>query len=92
MNQRFHAIALARYYHGFDLFIIFTCNPSWPEINDALFPTQSTADRPDLTTRVFDMYKTALLDLLTKDLIFSPILGYAEQASRCQSDDLSFCE
>jgi hypothetical protein len=77
MNQRFQdAIALARYYHGFDLFVTFTCNPSWPEIKDALFPSQTTADRPDLTTRVFDMYKMALLEMLTKDLIFGPILGY----------------
>jgi hypothetical protein len=77
MNQRFQdAIALARYYHGFDLFITFTCNPSWPEIIDSLLPGQVTADRPDLSTRVFNMYKTALLDDLTKHHVLGPLLGY----------------
>jgi hypothetical protein len=77
MNQRFQdAIALACYYHGFDLFITFTCNPSWPEIVHALLPGQVTADRPDLTTRIFNMYKTTLIDELTKDLILGPVLSY----------------
>jgi hypothetical protein len=61
MNQRFQdAIALARYYHGFDLFITFTTNALWPEITNALLPRQVAADRPELTVRVFNMYKTSL--------------------------------
>jgi hypothetical protein len=77
MNQRFQdAIALARYYHGFDLFITFTCNLSWPEIIASLLPGQVTADRPDLSTRVFNMYKSAHLDDLTKLHILGPLLGY----------------
>jgi hypothetical protein len=77
MNQRFQdAIALARYYHGFDLFITFTTNASWPEITNALFPGQTAADRPDLTVRVFNMYKTSLINDLTKGEIFGSHLGY----------------
>lgn len=77
MNQRFQdAIALARYYHGFDLFITFTCNAHWPEITNALLPGQYAADRPDLTVRVFNMYKTSLIDELTKDDIFGRPNGY----------------
>jgi hypothetical protein len=77
MNQHFQdAIALAHYYHGFDLFVTFTCNPSWPEIKQALFSGQSTADRPDLSIRAFNMYKTALMDKLIKKLILDPILDY----------------
>jgi len=77
MNQRFQdAIALARYYHGFDLFITFTTNAAWPEITYALLPGQTAADRPDLTARVFNMYKTSLIDDLTKDAVFGTPLGY----------------
>lgn len=75
MNQRFQdAIALARFYHGFDLFITFTCNARWPEIDSALLSSQTAADRPDLTVRVFNMYKTALVNELTHN----NILGQAE--------------
>lgn len=76
MNQRFQdAIALARYYHGFDLFITFTTNASWPEITNSLLPSQTAADRPDLTVRVFNMYKKSLIDDLIKDNVFGDTLG-----------------
>jgi len=77
MNQRFQdAIALARHYQGFDLFITFTTNPLWPEISSALLPGQIPADRPDLTSRVFNMYKSSLIDDLTKNNVFGDTLGY----------------
>jgi Helitron helicase-like domain at N-terminus len=77
MNQRFQdAIALARHYHGFDLFITFTCNAQWADLTNALLPGQSAADRPDLIVRVFNLYKTALIDELTKKSIFGETLGY----------------
>jgi hypothetical protein len=77
MNQRFQdAIALARYYEGFDLFVTFTCNPCWPEIIAELLPSQTASDRPDLSVRVFNMYKTALVNELVKDNIFGPSSGY----------------
>ena len=77
MNQRFQdAIAVARHYQGFDLFITFTTNPLWPEISGALLSLQSAADRPDLTVRVFNMYLTSLIDELTKHNIFGVTLGY----------------
>jgi hypothetical protein len=77
MNQRFQdAIAVARYYHGFDLFITFTSNSNWPEINAALLPGQTAADRPDIVVRVFNMYKTSLIDELRKDNIFGSTLTF----------------
>ena len=77
MNQRFQdAIALARHYHGFDLFITFTCNSHWPEITDTLLRTQTAADHPDLTVCVFNMYKMSMIDELTKHDIFGSTLGY----------------
>jgi hypothetical protein len=35
------------------LFITFTFNPNWPEINSELLPGQSASDRPDLVVRVY---------------------------------------
>ena len=77
MNQRFQdAIALARFYHGFDLFITFTCNAQWPEITEELLDGQAAADRPDLTVHVFNMYKRSLIDELTKGNVLGATLGY----------------
>jgi hypothetical protein len=77
MNQRFQdAMALARYYHGFDLFVTFTCNAQWPEIAAELRGSQSASDRPDITVRVFNMFRTALVDELTKRHIFGHCSGY----------------
>ena len=74
MNQRFQdAVALARHHHGFDLFITFTSNPSWPALTEELLPGQVPADRPDLVVRVFNMYKTALLEDITNRHIFGNV-------------------
>src|SRR5258708_19959709 len=77
MNQRFQdAMALARHYQGFDLFITFTCNPFWPEITNELLHSQSTSDRPDLSVRVFNMYKNSLIHDLTVQWILSNTQAY----------------
>src|SRR5882757_7114127 len=77
MNQCFQdTIAIAQYYHGFDLFITFTCNSQWPEIKRALLPCQTPADCPKLIDRVFNMYKTSLICDLTKNNIFGTSLAY----------------
>ena len=36
-----------------DLFITFTCNPKWKEIQENLMPRQTSWDRPDIVCRVF---------------------------------------
>lgn len=38
-----------------DLFITFTCNPTWPEIANELLDHQIPSDRPDLIARVFKL-------------------------------------
>ena len=77
MNQRFQdAIAVARFNQGFNLFITFTCNAQWPEITTELLAGQPAADRPDLTVRVFNMYKTTLLNQITDDNILGRTVGY----------------
>ncbi|GFQ82483.1 helitron_like_N domain-containing protein [Trichonephila clavata] len=47
------AMAYVRYYGRPDLFITFTCNPAWDEIQQLLLPGQSQVDRHDNTARVF---------------------------------------
>jgi hypothetical protein len=54
-----------------NLFVTFTCNPSWAELKEAVAasgqPGQKASDRPDLVTRVFRMKLDAFLaDLLEK--------------------------
>ena len=38
-----------------DLFVTFTCNPTWPEITRELLKHQIPSDRPNLIARVFKM-------------------------------------
>ena len=38
-----------------EVFIHMTCNPHWPEIQNALLPGHRGEDRPDLCVRVFQI-------------------------------------
>ncbi len=49
-----------------DLFITFTCNPKWKEIENELLPGQTGKDRHDLTARVFQLKLTKLLAVIKK--------------------------
>ncbi|UYV60494.1 hypothetical protein LAZ67_1001322 [Cordylochernes scorpioides] len=64
------AMVFVRTYGRPDLFITFTCNPSWPEINGELFNGQKPMDRHDLTARVFKLKLNKLIALITKQCIF----------------------
>jgi len=62
MNQLYQdSMALVRKFGKPDLFIIMTCNLNWLEILHELRPREETNDRPDLTSRVFNMKLNALL-------------------------------
>ncbi|XP_065654837.1 uncharacterized protein LOC136081451 [Hydra vulgaris] len=52
-----------------DLFITFTCNPMWPEIQDYLFQGQSSSDRHDLIARAFNQKLTKMINVITKSHI-----------------------
>jgi len=74
MNQLYQdSMALVRKFGKPDLFITMTCNPNWPEILHELSPGEEANDRPDLTSRVFNMKFNALL----KDLLQNGVLGIA---------------
>ncbi|KAE9523332.1 hypothetical protein AGLY_016280 [Aphis glycines] len=60
--------------HGHpDLFITFTCNPTWKDIIDALFSGQKPHDRHDIIARVFHIKVKKLMALLTKGKLFGDI-------------------
>jgi hypothetical protein len=74
MNQLYQdSMALVRKFGKPDLFITMTCNPNWLEILHELRPGEETNDRPDLTSRVFNMKLNALLN----DLLQNGVLGTA---------------
>ncbi|KAI5383749.1 hypothetical protein KIW84_070925 [Lathyrus oleraceus] len=60
-----------------DLFITFTCNPNWPEIQRLLGSVHLKAsDRPDIISRVFKMKFDELLSDLTKKSLLGKVLAY----------------
>ncbi|VDL75558.1 unnamed protein product [Nippostrongylus brasiliensis] len=56
-----------------DMFLTMTCNPQWSEISENLRPGQSPENRPDLTTKDFNLK----LGQLCQDLFKRHILGTA---------------
>ncbi|XP_063920386.1 uncharacterized protein LOC135135292 [Zophobas morio] len=64
------SLTYVRRYGRPDLFITFTCNPSWCEIKDLLLPGQQPSDRHDLTARVFKQKLIRFMDLITKNHIY----------------------
>ena len=64
------AMVYVRTYGRPDLFITFTCNPTWSEIAEELFPGEAPSDRHDITARVFKQKLTKLIDVLTKSHVY----------------------
>ena len=65
------AMAIVRKKKKPDLFITFTCNPNWQEIQDELRPGESAWMRKDLVVRVFQLKLKCLMD----DLLHKHVLG-----------------
>ncbi|KAG2544672.1 hypothetical protein PVAP13_9KG177801 [Panicum virgatum] len=70
-------VALCRRFGCPHLFITFTCNALWPEIDEALafIPGQQASDRPDIVDRVFEMKLKLLIQDIEKYEFFGPTLG-----------------
>lgn len=64
------AMTYVRHYGTPDLFVTFTCNPRWAEIQQELFPGQSPIDRHDITARVFKRKLKSLMDFIVKHGVF----------------------
>ena len=70
------AMAYVRCHCRTDLFITFTCNPKWPEIDTQLMPGQKSQDRHDLLARVFRRKVDVLMELIAKGCIFGKTRCY----------------
>lgn len=68
------ALTYVRHYGRPSLFITFTCNPKWVEIQRELFSGQTAKDRHDIVARVFKMKVDIIVSLLTKHYIFGEAL------------------
>lgn len=68
-------MAITQHLHKPALFITFTANPYWSEIQRELQPGQQAENCPDLTSRVFHMKTRELLDDLKRKYIFSTYKG-----------------
>ena len=69
-------MAIVRVFGKPDLFITITCNPKWPEIQNALLSGQTAQDRPELISRVFNMKLKVIFNDILKENIFGKVLAY----------------
>jgi len=59
-----------------NIFITFTCNPTWPEITRELAKNNlKPQDRPDIITRVFKIKFDELMKDLTKRHVLGKVLA-----------------
>ncbi len=70
------AMTYLRNYGTPDLFITFTCNPKWTEIERELDPGQKPQDRHDIIARVFQQKLKVMMDVLTKYRVFGDTRCY----------------
>lgn len=70
------AMTYVRNYGRPDLFITFTCNTKWVEIESLLLPGQTAGDRHDLIARVFKQKLTKLMDAIVKLQIYGQVLCF----------------
>lgn len=66
-----NAMAMVQRHGKPDLFMTMTANPSWPEIVAHLWPGETAANRPNLTSRIFRLKLRALM----QDLIKGGVMG-----------------
>ncbi|XP_019160783.1 PREDICTED: uncharacterized protein LOC109157339 [Ipomoea nil] len=70
------AMAICRWIGYPDLFITFTCNPKWPEVQRFLKDRRLKAeDRPDIICRLFKMKLDSLLADCRKNKLFGSVAG-----------------
>ena len=70
------ALPYVRHYGRPDLFITFTCNPKWSEIESLLKNGQRSHDRHELTARVFNLKLKKMINILVKGAIFGSTRCY----------------
>lgn len=70
------AMAIVRKYGKPDLFVTFTCNPKWIEIQENLNSWETADNRPDLVARVFKLKLQQLMDDILKKQVFGTVIAY----------------
>ncbi|XP_074371912.1 uncharacterized protein LOC141712757 isoform X8 [Apium graveolens] len=78
MQQNFQdSLALCKEFGHPDLFITFTCNPKWAEIQHAVHASGShdASVRPDIVARVFKMKLDTMINDLTKKHVLGHLVG-----------------
>uniref|UniRef100_A0A2N9IMI8 ATP-dependent DNA helicase n=1 Tax=Fagus sylvatica TaxID=28930 RepID=A0A2N9IMI8_FAGSY len=76
------AMAICRWFGYPDLFITFTCNSKWPEIESflSMHPGLKVEDRPDIVARVFKIKLNNLMHDLKRGSHFGRVLAEAYEA------------
>ncbi|PNY00838.1 ATP-dependent DNA helicase PIF1 [Trifolium pratense] len=71
------AMAICRTFGNPDIFLTFTANPKWPEIQYMLqrIPGQSVDDRPDIKIRVFKMKLDQLMKHIVEGQYFGKVIS-----------------
>ncbi|KAI5424717.1 hypothetical protein KIW84_030777 [Lathyrus oleraceus] len=73
----FDGMAICSHFGFPDLFITFTCNPNWPEIQRLVAKNNlNSQDRPDIISRVFKIKFDELLCDLTKKHVLGRVVAY----------------
>jgi hypothetical protein len=70
------ALTLPQRFHCPDLFITFTCNPKWAEIQRELPLGQCYRDHPDIVARVFWLKFKAMMADIVEHKIFGEVQGF----------------
>lgn len=61
-----NAMAIIRKFGKPDLFITFTCNSNWPEIQNNIKMYENAYNRPDICARVFNIKLKELMNDIIK--------------------------
>ena len=76
-HEAYHdSMVLVRKYGKPDLFVTFTCNPSWADIRENIAGYETALDRPDIVSRVFNLKAKAFLDFIVSGKVFGRIVAY----------------
>lgn len=70
------ALTLPQRFHAPDLFITFTCNPKWIEIERELPRGHSHLDHPDIVARVFWLKFKSMMKDIVEHKIFGPVQAF----------------
>ncbi|GFR31800.1 helitron_like_N domain-containing protein [Trichonephila clavata] len=76
------AMSYIHHYGCSNLFITFTCNPAWNEIQQLLLPGQSQMDRHAIAARVFRQKLKSLMDFIVKYEVFGSVRCWMHSVER----------